>query len=78
MSPVLKIVLAVGAAAMLINVAGSIDWGQPGAFVAVELLRRVGFLCLFLVGASTAAVPVHSAPLQSAGSHWPSACAAWR
>jgi O-antigen ligase len=61
-SPALAMAVAVGVVAMVINVLASIDWSQSVAFVSLELMRRVGFLCLFLVG--SAAVAVRSAQSQ--------------
>ena len=51
-------VVAIGAGGVLLNVLATIDWGQSAAFVSLELMRRVGYLCLFVVGA--ASVALHS------------------
>jgi tetratricopeptide (TPR) repeat protein len=40
----------------MVNVLASIDWSQPVAYNALELVRRLGLLCLFVVGASLAAI----------------------
>ena len=48
-------IAAVGVAGVLLNVLASVDWTQTSAFVAVEMIRRLGVLCLFLVGAAAVA-----------------------
>jgi O-antigen ligase/tetratricopeptide (TPR) repeat protein len=54
--PALGTVAAIGITGILLNVLCSIDWSQPAAYNALELMRRLGFLCLFLVGAAPAAL----------------------
>ena len=51
----LAIVAAVGGLGVTINVVSSMDWSQGSAYNALEVVRRVGFLCLFVVGAAVAA-----------------------
>lgn len=59
---VLATIAAIGCFGTLVNVLASIDWSQDAAYNALELMRRVGFLCLFVVGAALAAL--RSAHLQ--------------
>ena len=40
----------------LINILASIDWSQAGSYNALEVMRRLGLLCLFLVGAALTAI----------------------
>lgn len=53
---VLATIAAVGCFGTFVNVLASIDWSQDAAYNALELMRRVGFLCLFVVGAALAAL----------------------
>ena len=41
---------------MAINVLAGSDWSQPAAYNTLELIRRLGLLCLFVVGGSLAAI----------------------
>jgi O-antigen ligase len=45
-----------GGLGMFVNVLASIDWSQEGSYNAIEVMRRLGLLCLFLVGAALAAI----------------------
>jgi hypothetical protein len=49
-------VVAIGAAGVLLNTAASVDWTQASSFVTLEVLRRVGILCLFIVSAAAVAL----------------------
>lgn len=49
-------IAAVGVLGTVINVVTSIDWYQPPSYNALEVMRRAGFLCLFVIGASLAAL----------------------
>ena len=52
----LTLIAAVGVVGSVVNVMASVDWSQAAAYNALELLRRTGFLCLFVVGAAPAAL----------------------
>lgn len=52
----LSTIAAIGVLGTVINVMTSIDWYQPPSYNALEVMRRVGFLCLFVIGASLAAL----------------------
>jgi hypothetical protein len=39
-----------------LNLLASIDWSQDGSYNALEVMRRLGLLCLFLVGAALSAI----------------------
>ena len=52
----LAAIAAVGVLGTAINLVASIDWAQSGAYNAIEVLRRLGLLCLFGVGAALTAL----------------------
>jgi O-antigen ligase len=52
----LRTIVGIGAGGMVLNVLATIDWGQSTAYVTFELMKRVGMLCLFIVGTSVAAL----------------------
>ena len=52
----LAIVGAVGGLGVVLNAVASLDPSQGAAYNALELIRRAGFLCLFVIGASVAAL----------------------
>jgi O-antigen ligase len=45
-----------GGLGTFINILASIDWSQEGSYNALEVMKRLGLLCLFLVGAALAAI----------------------
>ena len=55
-SAALQTLVAIGAGGMALNALASVDWAQTFTFVALELMRRIGLLCLFLVGAAAVAL----------------------
>ena len=55
-SAALRRLLVIAAGGVAINAAASIDWGQSSAFVALEVIRRLGFLCLLMVGMAVVAL----------------------
>jgi len=52
----LRAIVGIGAGGMALNVLATLDWGQSTAYVVFELMKRVGMLCLFVVGTSVAAL----------------------
>lgn len=48
--PAIPVIATVAALAVLLNVAASVDFGQIGAYVALELIRRAAMFVLLLVG----------------------------
>jgi hypothetical protein len=55
-SAALATLVGIGAGGVILNVLATIDWDQSGPFVALELMKRVGYLCLFVVGAAAVAL----------------------
>jgi tetratricopeptide (TPR) repeat protein len=55
-APTLALLGAAGAGGLVISAAAGIDWAQPPAYNALEVMRRIGFLCLFIVGSALAAL----------------------
>jgi tetratricopeptide (TPR) repeat protein len=53
---VLGLLAAAGVVGLVIGSVAGIDWSQPASYNALEVMRRVGFLCLFVVGSALAAI----------------------
>jgi O-antigen ligase len=54
--PSLAVVTAIGSLGVTVNVVASLDWTQGTAYNALEVVRRAGFLCLFVLGAAASAL----------------------
>jgi tetratricopeptide (TPR) repeat protein len=52
----LATVVTIAGCGVGINLLASIDWVQNAGFVAIEVMRRIGFVCLFVVGAAAVAL----------------------
>ena len=52
----LAVIAAIGLIGVTINLQASVDWDQSAAYNALEVMRRLGFLCLFVIGAALTAI----------------------
>jgi hypothetical protein len=55
-SAALRTIIGIAVGGMILNVLATVDWGQSLPYVSLELMKRVGMLCLFVVGASAVAL----------------------